>query len=223
MQRVPTVELLDSDDGSGAEVSASLKDLRRINRWFGGITTTHDLVLAVARRTGQKQFTMLEVAAGTGDTPLEAARTLVPLGIQLETTLLDRSATHLQPARERRRVAGDALALPFPDDGFDLVCSTLFLHHLAPGDVTRSVAEQLRVSRRGVLINDLIRHPLHLAAVYAGFPLYTSRLTRHDAPASVRQAYTTAEMRANLQAVGAARVEIHRCYLFRMGVIVWKH
>ena len=65
MQRVPTVELLDSDDGSGAEVSASLKDLRRINRWFGGITTTHDLVLAVARRTGQKQFTMLEVAAGT--------------------------------------------------------------------------------------------------------------------------------------------------------------
>src|SRR5947199_5866128 len=37
------------------------------------------------------------------------------------------------------------------------------------------------------LINDLVRSWLHLAFVYTGMPLYRSRLTRHDAPASVRQ------------------------------------
>jgi hypothetical protein len=73
-----------------------------------------------------------------------------------------------------------------------------------------------------VLINDLIRHPLHLAMVYAGFVFYRSRLTRHDAPASVRRSYTTGEMRDLLASTPAARVELSRHYLFRMGVIAWK-
>ena len=74
-----------------------------------------------------------------------------------------------------------------------------------------------------MLINDLVRHPLHMSLVYAGLPLYRSRLTRHDAPASVRQAYTPEEMQTLLAQTSAARVEIHRHYLFRMGVIAWKH
>jgi len=47
-------------------------------------------------------------------------------------------------------------------------------------------------------------------------------LTRHDAPASVRAAYTPEEMRGLIAQTAAARVEILRHYLFRMGVIVWK-
>ena len=33
---------------------------------------------------------------------------------------------------------------------------------------------------------------LHLTVAYAGWPLFHSRLTRHDAPASVRRACTVA-------------------------------
>ncbi len=84
------------------------------------------------------------------------------------------------------------------------------------------VDEALRVSRIAVLMNDLVRHPLHMSLVYAGMPLYRSRLTRHDAPASVRQAYTPDEMQTLLAQSNAASVEIHRHYLFRMGVVVWK-
>jgi hypothetical protein len=87
----------------------------------------------------------------------------------------------------------------------------------------RFVDEALRVCRVAVLINDLVRHSLHLSLVYAGMPLYRSRITRHDAPASVRQAYTREEIETLLAQSSAARVEIHRHYLFRMGVIAWKH
>jgi hypothetical protein len=73
------------------------------------------------------------------------------------------------------------------------------------------------------MINDVVRSPLHLALVYAGLPLFRSRLTWHDAPASVRQAYTVEEMREMLASTPAARVEISSHYLFRMGVIAWKH
>ena len=220
MQRIPTAELLDFDAGTPQEVASSLADLRFINRTFGGQSTTRSMVEVVAQSTGARELSLLEVAAGSGDVPRAASKTLADRGIALKVTLLDRSATHV--GNGGRSVVGDALALPFRDASFDLVSCGLFAHHLPPDKVTRFVNESLRVSRYAVLINDLIRHPLHLAMVYAGWPLYRSRLTRHDAPASVRQAYTVPEMREMLRTTTASRVDVTRHYLFRMGVIVWK-
>jgi hypothetical protein len=92
--------------------------------------------------------------------------------------------------------------------------------------LARFAREALRVSRCALLINDLIRHPAHLALVYAGFPLMRSHISRVDGVISVRRAYTPPEMLEILSSAGsdgsAPRVEIWRHYLFRMGVIVWK-
>jgi ubiquinone/menaquinone biosynthesis C-methylase UbiE len=221
MKRKVIPELLDSDSGSPTEINASLSDLNRINRWFGGIATTQSLVSQVARELGAKSLSLLEVAAGAGTVPTAVAAALARTGIQVEVTLLDRASSHLKNGN-RRAVAGDALALPFSDRSFDLVSCTLFVHHLTPDEVVRLVNESLRVCRTAVVINDLVRHPAHLGLVYAGMPLYRSRLTRHDAPASVRQAYSAKEMSEMLRESEAARVEIKRHFLFRMGVIAWK-
>ncbi|MGC2185517.1 MAG: methyltransferase domain-containing protein [Terriglobales bacterium] len=222
MKRVATPELLDTDCGTPAEITASLADLRRINRWFGGVATTEDMVWRVAREISSSSLSLLEVAAGTGYVPQTARERLLHRGLSLQITSLDRAASHLMNSG-RRAVSGDALALPFRDASFDLLSSNLFAHHLSPPELVRFAEEGLRVCRVAVLINDLVRNPLHMSLVYAGMPLYRSRLTRHDAPASVRQAYTVDEMQSLLAQTSAARVEIHRHYLFRMGVVVWKH
>ncbi len=220
MKRVVTPELLDTDSGTPAEIAGSLSDLRRINGWFGGVATTQDMVLRVAQKLNVSSLSLLEVAAGSGYVPETVRQHLSPRGLSLEVTLLDRAASHL--SNGKRAVVGDALALPFRDSSFDLLSCNLFAHHLSPQELVRFVDEALRVCRVAALINDLVRHPLHMSLVYAALPLYRSRLTRHDAPASVRQAYTPEEMRTLLAKTRAARVEIHRHYLFRMGVIVWK-
>ncbi len=220
MKRAIIAELLDSDSGTPAEIVTALADLRRINRWFGGIATTQSLIEYVAQKLDAGSLSLLEVAAGSGYVPEAARQRLQKRGVRLEVTLLDRAPSHL--INGNRAVAGDALALPFPDASFDLVGCNLFAHHLAPQQLLQFVDEALRVCRTAVLINDLVRHRLHLALVYAGFPLYRSRLTRHDAPASVRQAYTPQEMVALLAQTKTGQVEIHRHYLFRMGVIAWK-
>ncbi len=222
MQRVNTPELLDTDDCSPAEAAASLRDLSRINRWFGGVATTRKLIERIAAATGQKEFSVLEVAAGFGEVPRIAAQKLARKGIMIEVTHLDRMLSHLMPGTSA--VVADALALPFPDGSFDLVSSSLFAHHLEPGELARFAAEALRVSRRAVVINDLIRHPLHLALVYAGFPLMRSYVSRFDGVASVRRAYVLEEMRSILSSGVPAdtRIEISQHFLFRMGVIVWK-
>lgn len=220
MRRVVIPELLDTDAGTPAEIRGSLRDLRFFNARFGGVRTTSYLIGQVARRTGARSLSLLEVAAGSGYVADRTRSRLRHQGIELNPVLLDRSPAHLNGSGSA--VAGQALALPFADASFDLVGCNLFVHHLEPEEVIRFVREALRVCRRALLINDLIRHPLHLFLVYAGMPLYRSRLTRHDAPASVRRAYTVEEMQALLARAGGARFEFSRHYLFRMGVILWK-
>jgi ubiquinone/menaquinone biosynthesis C-methylase UbiE len=220
MKRIPQQELLDTDAGTPAEVASTLADLRMFNRWFGGVAVTTRLVDRVVEKTKSESLSLLDVAAGAGYVPRMVRDQLARRGFRLEVTLLDRAASHV--GNGGGSVVGDALALPFRDSSFDLVCSELFVHHLSPDQIVEFVREGLRVCRRALLINDLIRDPLHLALAYAGFPLYRSRLTRNDAPASVRQAYTLDEMQAMLRRAGVARMETSTHYLYRMGVIAWK-
>ena len=221
MQRIDSEEILDSDQCPAPERETSLRDLCRINRWFGGVGTTRNLIERVSLSTGQKHFSMLEVAAGFGEVPRAAAAQLSAKGITLEITDLDRLGSHLR--RSHRAVVADALALPFRDESFDLVSCSLFAHHLDPSELAGFVKEASRVSRHGVLINDLIRHPLHLALVYAGFPLMRSYVSRMDGVASVRRAYVPEEVREILtKETNPKCIEISSHYLFRMGVIVWK-
>jgi ubiquinone/menaquinone biosynthesis C-methylase UbiE len=220
MKRSVIPEFLDDDLGTAEEIAGSLRDLRRINIWFGGRATATVLVRRVAA-AGHRELSLLEVGSGSGDLPLWVSGALATEGIRIRVTLLDREASHL-PRNGTPAVAADALQLPFSDSSFDIVSSTLLAHHFEPGDLRRAADECLRVCRVATLVNDLVRSRMHLALVYAGLPLFRSRLTWHDAPASVRRAYTLEEMRSMLSKTSARRVEISRHYLYRMGILLWK-
>jgi ubiquinone/menaquinone biosynthesis C-methylase UbiE len=220
MKRIPSHELLDTDAGTPEEVSGTLTDLQMFNHWFGGTSCTSHLVNQVVGHTKSTSLSWLDVAAGAGYVPHSVRELFAQRNVHLDITLLDRATSHIRDGM--RAVVGDALALPFRDATFDFVSSELFVHHLMPDQVVQFAREALRVCRHALVINDLIRDPIHLALAYAGFPLYQSRITRNDAPASVRQAYTVKEMRNMLTETGARSIEITTCFLYRMGVIVWK-
>lgn len=220
MQRLPSDELLDSDSGTPGEILKSLRDLRHINAWFGGVATGVRMIERVARKTGRSDLSLLEVASGNGYLVHTVRRRLQRRRISLSPTLTDRRPSHLPAAGPA--VVADAVQLPFRDDSFDLVASNLFVHHLSPDELLQHVNSALRCCRLAVLISDVVRHPLHLALVYASLPLYRSRLTWNDAPASVRQAYTASEMRQILHRSDAAAIEIRGSFLFRMAITVWK-
>ena len=218
MKRRPSLELLDSDSGSAREIAGSMRDLQMFNDWFGGVRTSEALVRRVLASAPRGSYSLLEVASGNGYVPEKIRQRLTP-EIDLKVTLLDRSRIHLNGSA--RAVAADALNLPFPDSSFDLISCNLFAHHLGPEEVPRFAREALRVCRIAFLVNDLVRDPVHLALAYAGFPIYRSRITRNDAPASIRQAYTPAELRKLLQPT-ARQIDVSRHYLYRMGMIAWK-
>jgi ubiquinone/menaquinone biosynthesis C-methylase UbiE len=234
MQRIDAPEILDSDACSPREAQAVLAAIGRVNRWFGGVATTQKMVNRVAQAAGVKRLSLLEVAAGSGEVPEIVRQRLALRGIVVDVTLLDVARSHLpggdlaipNHGEKSHCIVGDALSLPFRDGAFDVVSCSLFAHHLSPQQLQQFVREALRISRRAVLINDLIRHPMHLAWAFAGFPIMCNRVAWLDGLTSVRRAYVPQEIECMLAGgdfESPMRLEISRHFLYRMAVILWRN
>jgi ubiquinone/menaquinone biosynthesis C-methylase UbiE len=205
------LELLDSGGAPPEEVARSLADLRRYNRWLGG----RRVLLRLLELEGRERFSLLDVGAGSGDLAAAVAGRF-PLA---RVVLCDLQPAHLP--RAGPRVAAAAAALPFRAGSFDYVAASLLLHQFRDEDAVRALAEFGRVARRAVLVNDLERHWLPLLFVRLSAPIFArSYLTRHDAPASVRQAFRPEELRRLALEAGLRRpvVRRHRPW-FRLSLV----
>lgn len=212
MRRVESHELLDDPDAPREDMEDSLRDLRFINKHFGGIGIYQRLLKRFEPRS------VLDVGAGTADN-LEAVPH-VPLRIALDFKM--DHLLYLRAGSPVHRVVGDAHNLPFRDGAVDVVTSAHFFHHFGPDANVAILREAVRVAKQGVAVNDTRRHyaPL-LFVLLVGALRLIGRITRYDAPASVRQAYTIPEAWEIVRQV-KAKHEIVRLWPFRLGILLWK-
>lgn len=90
---------------------------------------------------------VLEYGCGTGSYAFDlAARGARVVGIDISHTAIETARLKSPGGEGPRFQIGNAEALEFPDDSFDLVCGTSIIHHL---DVRAALAELKRVLRRG--------------------------------------------------------------------------
>jgi 2-polyprenyl-3-methyl-5-hydroxy-6-metoxy-1,4-benzoquinol methylase len=225
-------EIMDAPGLDPAAHQAALAGLRRINRASG--TAAHLLVplLKLAREAGLDHLTLLDVACGGGDVPVELARRAQGAGVRVDLLLMDRSETAVRTAVEAGRRAGVACRGIVADvtdgpvlgsGGVDVVTNSLFLHHLAHGSGVSAVLGRLdRMAGLGVLISDLQRSRLGWVAAWIGCRLLSrSPIVHYDGPASVRAAWTIKEMRSLAEGAGVPSARIERCHPLRM-LITWR-
>jgi ubiquinone/menaquinone biosynthesis C-methylase UbiE len=210
-----TEELLDGPlDDRGALVG-NLRDLARANRRLGGIDLSARAIETLA--PGLAPIAVLDVGTGAADIPLALIERGRAVGRVVRVTGVDNrpevleAATVVDPritaTRELTLHVADGRALPFSDDTFEVVHASLVAHHLDPEAARALFAEMGRVARLGVVINDLVRGRTTWLGAWLLARLATrNRLTRHDAPLSVRRAYSVAELTALLASAGL-RVE----------------
>jgi ubiquinone/menaquinone biosynthesis C-methylase UbiE len=212
-------ELLDGPLSDERALMDNLRDLRRINRWIGGVTLSRTAIDRLAGRTSV--LTLLDVGTGGADIPLALLRSARARGDRLSIVGLDSrpevlaAAVHADPAvldtDGLQLRSGDGTALPFPDGAFDIAHCSLVLHHLDSGQAMALLTEMARVSRLGVVVNDLDRTWLGwVGAWLLGHFLTRNRYTRHDAPLSVRRAYQADEVGDLLRAAGLRPVHLVR-------------
>lgn len=203
--RADADELLESGTLPQRDVDANLADLARLNRLPGGVGSS---VRAIARLAGDRAgLEILDVGTGAADMPLAFARRgwrTIALDANPDVLSYAVEAAANEPAVEV--VDADGRSLPYPDASFDVAHSSLLIHHLDPAEAVAALVEMRRVARHGVVVNDLRRGLVPLAATaVSAVVLGRSRVTRIDGIASVRRSYTLAELDDLLAAAGLRR------------------
>jgi ubiquinone/menaquinone biosynthesis C-methylase UbiE len=204
-------ELLDGPLDDRAALVGNLRDLARFNRHLGGVDLSARAIQALA--PGTAGISILDVGTGGADIPLAliergraAGRLVRVTGVDDRPEVLE-AATLADPrvtaTGELTLHVADGRSLPFADGSFELAHASLLVHHLEPDAARRMLAEMARVARLGVVVNDLVRGRRTLLGAWLLSRVATrNRLTRNDAPLSVRRAYSFAELTALMAAAG---------------------
>jgi ubiquinone/menaquinone biosynthesis C-methylase UbiE len=111
-------------------------------------------------------------------------------------------------------VQADVMSLPFADRSFDYALTAMFLHHLDDDAAVHVLREMNRISARGIIVADLLRH----RRAYAWISLFTEfadPMVKHDARVSVAQAFTKREVCALRDRAGISYARYHRHFAHR--------
>ena len=202
-------ELMDRPQPVSPELEQDLRNLASLNRWFGSRRLLRRFLAAWlgARRS----YRVLDLATGSGDLPRFMVRWARARGIALEIDAVDANASTLEIARrwsanfpEINFLRGNVLQFAGPHT-YDLVCCSLALHHFSEDDAILLLRRCRALSHRCVLVADLERRRTTLLGIRALTTLlYRAPMTRADALASARRAFSFREFRALAEAAGWA-------------------
>jgi ubiquinone/menaquinone biosynthesis C-methylase UbiE len=221
-------ELIDSPDVTSADFEQSFRDIRRINRFLGGVS--------IIRRELDRQIkpsesaSLLDLGTGTADIPLAMIKRFRAHSGNLSATGLDANQkiieiARLQTSAETRLklLVGNAASLPFADGAFDFVTCSLTLHHFSDALSITALREMVRVSRRAVIVNDLKRGYLPAALIWIVTRLaLMHRLTKHDGPLSVMRSRTVPEYRELGSKAGFPGAQIRSYPFWRVALVLVK-
>lgn len=218
MDRIFVPEHMDAPDADRDELDDALRLIRAVNRRLGGTgALIRHLKAWSARWPKDRPITMLDLGTGSADIPVAAVRWARSRGYELRVTGIDNHETTLDLAREYLEREGmtdavtlvrqDALGLVdhFGVRSFDYTHAGMFLHHLPEIEVLTALRVMERLSRAGLVWNDLIRSRF----AYAGIWLLTigsSEMVRHDARVSVLKGFSRREVLGY-----ARRLELQWC------------
>jgi len=204
-------ELLDASLPE-SEVRKSLADLRVVNRWLG---SRSGLLNAMAPHLPSRGGRLLDVGCASGDVTAFLQSGLSGLSLAVG---VDLKALHLRNAPPSLgRVAADVRRLPFRPRSFDVVTTSLFLHHFDAGDLPGILRELKHFARRAVVVSDLRRALVPYLFGRATFPLlFQSRVSVHDGLVSIRRSFRDDELRAAFHAAGMPRVAVRRVFPYRL-------
>ena len=223
MKRSYAKEMMDLPEQECGLLEDDLRNLRLINRYLGNHRCVLKGFARLLHESRPDSTTLLDIGTGSGDIPLRLLHWARSRGIALRVIAIDyeettvgiasRQASH-EPAMSV--VRADAKQLPVVKQGVDFVLASQFLHHFTDLEIIKLLRSWAKLARVGIIISDLVRHPLAYHGIRILTRLCTGNvMTRVDAPLSVQRSLTLPEWRELFRAADVGPFELRPVLPFR--------
>lgn len=161
-------EIMDDLSYDGEILHDSLDKLAKINKWLGGNKVTiNGLKILLKNHPKDTPITIIDLGCGGGDVLRDVANFAKQNGYHFKLIGLDANPNTIKYAKELSQNY-DTLSFEsinifseaFENLKYDVVLSTLFLHHFNEEELTTFLKPVLKKAKLGMVVNDLHRHKL---------------------------------------------------------------
>jgi 2-polyprenyl-3-methyl-5-hydroxy-6-metoxy-1,4-benzoquinol methylase len=219
------LEWMDRPQPVTRELIDDLRNLRRLNRWFG----SYGLIIRFLQRWVRPgtHLRLLDLATGSGDIPRLVIDSARKIGAKITIDAIDQQASTLEIARslsadypEISFKQNDILSLG-SEDQYDIVLCSLVLHHFAEEEAVRVLKRCRQLSKGFVLVSDLRRSWLTSMGVYLLTALiFREPMTRNDARLSAARAFSFDELRSLAERAGWEKFGHRRFRYGRQAILI---
>lgn len=162
------IELMDDFTISGELLWKTLDQIAKINRWLGGNSITlNGLKKIVKNESKNKTVTIIDLGCGNGDMLRAVANYGRKEGYNFNLIGIDANEYTVNYAKKKSQnyteisyLQQDVFSDKFKNLDYDIVLSTLFLHHFTENEIIDLLTSVLKKAKLGVIINDLHRHSM---------------------------------------------------------------
>ena len=216
-------EIMDDFSITDDRINTALLELETINRYLGGRTTSRKGLEIISRVIKHnKKISILDVGSGGSDNfkyNSDSTR------ISLTSFDINKGVCKyvLENSSDVNIVCGNTFSLPFKESSFDIIHVSLFLHHFSEGEIKKMMQHFMKISRYGVVVNDLHRSVF----AYAGIKLLTflfskSEMVKNDGPLSVKRGFLKKELQEIFSNAKSSSVIIQYRWAFRWLAVIVK-
>jgi hypothetical protein len=222
-------EIMDDLDYKGPILHDSLDKLAKINQWLGGnIVTINGLKKALKNQPKDKTITIIDLGCGGGDILREVSRFGKKTNYNFKLLGVDANPHTVQYASELSKEydnikfkAIDIFSKEFEALEYDLVLTTLFLHHFEANQLVSFLKPVLERAKLGIVVNDLHRHKLAYYLFKILCTTIKNKTIVEDGLTSVLRGFKRSEMEAISKKINA-NYQIQWKWAFRFQWILKK-
>ncbi|WP_031428712.1 methyltransferase domain-containing protein [Flavimarina sp. Hel_I_48] len=200
--RILKPELMDDPQLEESKLHAALQDVTLVNKWLGGQQITLDGIDYFFKKYPQKSYTIADLGCGDGEILRKMAVFCQKKGINASFVGFDLNAKSIVLAQKRSIEfpeisfrQQDILKLGEKEEVFDIMTSTLTMHHFTDEEILNFLRFFEQRSTLGWVINDLQRSRT-AAVLFRAFSgvFMKTKIARYDGLVSIGRAFTKKEL-----------------------------
>ena len=153
---------------NGALLRDTLDKLAAINRWLGGNKVTMEGLKKLLRKSSKDMpLTIVDLGCGGGDILRDVAKfgrkngfnfNLIGIDANEDAVIYARELSLDYPEISHRHI--NIFSEEFKTIDYDIILTTLFLHHFNQEQLVNLLSKLLKKARLGIVVNDLHRNAL---------------------------------------------------------------